>query len=358
MYRIRLLVGVFALFVLRPCLSTADEVQLKTVTLVADRIPLSRALAELKKQTDMSVEDRREPKDDPEIKLHLDKVSFWKAADAIAKAANARLSLYERDGKLALVRGPWRQERISYSGMFRIVLKQLAAVHDFDAEAHYLRATLEIAWEPRFRPLLIETRPRGLVMQDDDNHQFTDDKKGGGLAAPERPSAMTLDLRLPAPPRSARKIKLLRGELTAVGSVRMLEFTFGTVAELKAGEKTSPPAQEGVSARVTKVTVDSERWSVEVALQYPPGGPKFESFQSWVVNNEMYLENAGRRYPNNGGSSETTADSRATVSYHFVDDRTKGLKRGDTSKWTVKYLTPAAIHEVPLVFEFREVTLP
>jgi hypothetical protein len=358
MYRIRLLASVCALLVLGRSLFAAEDVKPKTVTLVTDRVSLSRALAELKKQADMTIEDRREPKNDPEIKLNLDKVSFWQAADAIARAASARLSLYERDGKLALVRGPWRVERVSYSGMFRIVLKQLAAVYDFDAELHYLRATLEIAWEPRFRPLLIETRPRGLVMQDDDNHQFTGDKKGGGLAAPERPNSITLEVRLWAPPRSARRIKLLRGELTAVGSVRMLEFTFGTVAELKAGQKTNAPAQEGVSARVTKVTIDSERWSVEVALQYPRGGPKFESFQSWVVNNEMYLESAGRRYPNNGGSSETIAENHASVSYNFKDDRANGLKRGDPSKWTVKYLTPAAIHEVPLVFEFTDVGLP
>src|SRR5262245_7537323 len=122
MHHARWLMLGWAMLVLRPPVFSAD-LPPKTVTLSLERLPLSKALAELRKQTDMSLEDRRDAGDDPELSLRLKSASFWQAADAIARAANARLSLYERDGKLALVRGPWREERISYSGMFRIVMK-------------------------------------------------------------------------------------------------------------------------------------------------------------------------------------------------------------------------------------------
>src|SRR5262249_12658886 len=75
----------------------AKELTPKTVTLQQAGIPFSQALKELASQTGNSVEDRRREKDESKsLKLDLKNATFWQALDAIAKAADLRVSLTER----------------------------------------------------------------------------------------------------------------------------------------------------------------------------------------------------------------------------------------------------------------------
>src|SRR5262249_48378426 len=136
-------------------------------TLEEKDIPLTSALAELSKQTGNQVEDRRKERDDPRLKLELKKATFWQALDAIAKEADARVSLYERDGKLALVDGPHQALPASYNGLFRVGIKRMDMIHILEPEAHYCNVHLEIAWEPRFQPFMIETQPDALEVKDE-----------------------------------------------------------------------------------------------------------------------------------------------------------------------------------------------
>src|SRR5262249_46591618 len=96
-----------------------QELTPKLFTLQQKDVPLSKALAELAKQTGNQIEDRRQVKDEMPIKLELKNASFWQSLDVIAKAADAGISLYEKDGKIALVDGPYKLMPISYSGLFR-----------------------------------------------------------------------------------------------------------------------------------------------------------------------------------------------------------------------------------------------
>src|ERR1700694_3713233 len=76
-------------------------------TLKAKGIPLSQALHELAKQTDTSVEDRRNDKEnDLKLDLDLTQVTFWQGLDRIAGEAGLRVSLYEKDVQIALRKGP------------------------------------------------------------------------------------------------------------------------------------------------------------------------------------------------------------------------------------------------------------
>ena len=106
-------------------------------------------------------------------------------------------------------------------------------------------------------------------------------------------------------------------------------------------------------------------WRVGLLLEYPADGPKFESFQSFVVRNEIYFEKEKdgvlQRFPYNlnletPGNDES--DNRAFVRYRFGDQPEKNLVLGKISDWKLVYKTPGRIMEVPIPFEFKDLPLP
>jgi hypothetical protein len=339
--------------------NSANTLAPSRVTLRGTTITLSEALARIEKQTGMHVFDRRGANNNPVLNLELSNVTFWQALDQVAARANVRLSFFEADGQLALVKGPPSKAPVCYSGLFRLSLRRLVAVRDLDTDKNTYTASLEIAWEPRFRPLLLDGKPQSLIVEDDKGARLPSEPTGSVLTAVEQPLATVVDVHFPSPPSSAVKIGVLKGELSAIGPTKMLTFTFENLQELAKAPKQQ--VQGGIQVDVTKVTLDPERWTVQVTLRYPAGGAHFESYQSWVVNNEMNLVNAttGLQLPNNSNyNTETLSDTRAVVNYHFVDDRTRKLIRGTKPDlWKVQYRTPAAIVQVPIPFEFKDVPL-
>jgi hypothetical protein len=102
---------------------------------------------------------------------------------------------------------------------------------------------------------------------------------------------------------------------------------------------------------------------VGLLLEYPADGPKFESFQSWLVNNEIYLEKEkdGIKQhfpPNLGYETDDATDTRALIKYRFGDEPDKKLLLGKFSDWRLVYRTPGKIAEIPIPFEFKDIPLP
>jgi hypothetical protein len=153
----------------------------------------------------------------------------------------------------------------------------------------------------------------------------------------------------------------LRGEFSITGAGVMLTFTFGTLAQLEKDAQARQQKQKGVNVKLGKPILADDLWTVEAQIEYPPHGPKFESFQSWIGYNEMFLRqpDGNQRFPNNGGFSvESSSANRAVIRYHFVDKRADNLVRGSAADWQVVYKTPGVLLEVPVPFAFKDVALP
>jgi hypothetical protein len=162
-------------------------------------------------------------------------------------------------------------------------------------------------------------------------------------------------------PRPETKLSLVQGELALVGASRMLTFSFGSLEELQKDGSKRTHTVDGVTVKLKRLQLADDLWTAEMALEYPPDGPKFESFQSWLGNNEIYLKrlNGDGRLPNNAGYSlESSSSNRAVLSYHFKDDKTKGVKRGKPADWQLIYVTPGVISETVVPFSFKDVPLP
>src|SRR5262245_7891638 len=343
----------------------------KLVTIKAEKMRLREALKHLTKQTGIEVEDRRrDSSDDPELKLDLKSVTFWQALDTIAKEADLRVALYQRGGAIALADGPHVRMPVCYDGLFRIAIKRITALYDLETDARAYLATLEVAWEPRLRPLFLESRPQGLTVVDDAKANLHLDDDTGGKLPVSGKIATTVDVRLPAPPRKAARLALLKGSMTLVGSTKVLEFEFDTLAKEKAA-KEPKQTKDGVTVKLSRLDLAADHWTIEVSLEYPEQGPQFESFQSWVVNNECFLKKAVGEgiFPNKDGYSvDSLGSNRAVLSYHFLDGRLKKtvdgkvvnekLIRGKPEDWKLVYRTPGPMAEVGVTFAFKDVPLP
>ncbi len=333
--------------------SAENEIVPKKVT-IQGSFSLDKALAELGKQTGNVVEDRRMNKTEVRLGLDLSDLTFWQALDLIARDSDTRVDIYQKDGMLALVDGPYREQNVSYNGIFRTVARTIVAKLDLDADAANYEATLEVSWEPRFRPFFYETRPDSLVVKDDKMHDLEGAPPSVGRMPVEGRYA-SVEFRLPPVQRSVKRLGLLKGKVALLGPSKWLTFTFD---DLKVAEQT----KEGVSARLSKLSLTPDLWTIDVTLKYPDSGPKFESFESWLVYNEIFLEKKdapNQRFPCNAGyNTGNSSGTKATMTYNFVDDPKAKFTRGKPEDWKVVYKTPGQFVEVPASFEFKDVRLP
>jgi hypothetical protein len=336
-----------------PTADAVKDLQPRAVTIQEKGIPLSKALKLFAEQTGVGV---LPAEDDPKINLSLNKVSFWKALDEIAKEADMRVYPYLREGKLSLMKG-YREVPTSYSGPFRVVLKRVTMTRDLETDAHFGAATVEVAWPPPFQAFLMETQPSNYVVQDDAGTNLNLPRFGKGHAPVFGRNAVTLDsIPLPAPGRGVKNFGLIKGNLSVIGSAKMLSFVFD---EIKKGKEFT---QEGVTAKLDDVDAKpkSDLWAVQVHLKYPPSGVKLESFQvqSWLVGNQAFLVKRNQRLGHaNVESSEAPAD-QALITYRFAEDDDAKVKLGTPAEWKLEYRTPSPVVEVAIPFEFKDVPLP
>jgi hypothetical protein len=339
----------------------------RTATLIGQNISLSRALADLTKQSGIAVPDRRTQRSEPKLTLELDRATFWQAVDAVARQAGAGVSPYQRDGSVALVDGPSRAP-LSYAGIFRSSLKGLVLKRDLETGAHSCTAHLEIAWEPWFRPFFLEVqRYDAEFAPDSKGKTLRVSRKGTGRQDVHGRVAVEVDppLVLPAPERSSPALTSLKGTFTVIGPTRMLTVRFDDLAKAaKDGKPRRQTPEEGITVTLSKLTVvDSDRWEVEMSLAYPAGGPQFESFQSWLLNNKIYLEKGSgasrqRFLPRPADERIVTLSAnRAVIQYYFVEGG-KGPRLGSPGDWALVYETPGRIVEVTASFQFRDLPLP
>jgi hypothetical protein len=277
----------------------------------------------------------------------------------LAAASQSRVDLYAAEGHIILGPRPadWKPAPVSYSGFFRTSVKRITSALDLESGRSQYTAALEVAWEPALLPLYLETSPRDLVVHDDKGRPLPTRSEGRSLAPVDGRLAITLEVPLPAVERGVGRLGLLEGKLAAVAPNKMVRFDFDALDRLAAAVAKGPVRreQDEVVCRVAKVVLEADRWTVQVALDYPPGGVALESFQSAVVYNEMTLQSTDgkRRLSPSDYALERSSPRSAVLSYHF-----RGKDRGKAADWKVVYATPVTLVETPFTFSFKDVALP
>jgi len=326
------------------------------VTIQAKAIRLSEALGLIQKQSGNGITDLREQLGvevtNPAFDLDIQNVPFHEALDRVARLAEVSVNAFTGDGTIGITAGtPAKDPLIQYVGPFRVAFKQFTEVRDLQAGTSAASAQLEVAWEPRLRPMLLALKSDGLAVKDDKDREVKPQammESNEVVLRPENP-AVEMNLNLEAPDRSAVRLSSFRVKADVTLPAGIKTFRFPSLAQENVTLK-----QGDVSATLRNVEIDEQVWKVNVELVYPGNGPAFESYRQGLFNNRIWLQKAdGSRFEHNGGFSNTSSDGgKLGFEYLFVD------APGKPADYQLVYETPSKVVNIPLEFEFKNVPLP
>jgi hypothetical protein len=335
--------------------------QAATITLHAANKPLSEVLAEFTRQSGNKFKDVRrqmgQEAPDPMVTVDFDKTLFWEALDKTLDGANLTIYHFAESDALGIVaRGEKQLPRAghaSYAGPLRLEATQLTAERDLRAglDDSSLKLTLEIAWEPRMRPITLQ-QPLADIKAVDDRGNAIQIVAAGGRQL-ERPvdaagTATEFIIPLVGPPREAHKIASLKGKLRALLPAKIEAFEFTGLKTAKKVEQ----RKAGVTVTLDEVRQNNDAWEVRIRVRFDKSAGALESYRGWIFNNEAYLVGAdGKRIVHSG--FETTKQTQDEVGVAYLFDLPNG-----PDGLTFVYKTPAMLSSVPLRYELKDLPLP
>jgi hypothetical protein len=329
------------------------------ITLDSDSIPLSKALAALSEQSGNKIADYRgrfaQAAGDPKIKVRFDKTPFWQALDQVLDQANLTVYPYADEPGLNIVeRGlgqTLRARNAAYAGPFRFEPVRLEAVQDLrDPKGSILRLTVEVAWEPRLKPISLMQRMVDVVAIDDENKSLKVESEEAEIeVSAEGPrSAAELTLPFALPQRQSKAIARVKGKIKAMIPGRVEEFRFDDLLKAKNVEK----RLAGVTVILEQVRKNNDAWEVFVRARFDDAGDALASHRGWIFRNEAYMEGPDGK-PIAYDTMETTLQTKneVGVSYIFVLDK-------PPADMKFIYKTPGAIIGAAVEYELRDLELP
>jgi len=334
--------------------------QASTISLHADAMPLSKALAEFQKQSDNTIVDYREkfgqPATNPALKLNFDKTPFWQALDQLLDQAGLTVYPFSEQSAINVVAIPpgkkvMRTGSASYRGPFRFEPERIVAKRDFhEGDGGSLQVTLGVAWEPRLKIISLMQRMADLQATDERGKPLPVADGDAQLEVPASGDAPAVKLDLPfrLPPRDVQQIANLKGKLTAMIPGKIETFRFAKLGEAKNVEQRIA----GVTVTLEQVRKNNEVWDVRMRARFDDAGDALASHRTWIFDNEAYLEGPdGKPIP--FSTYETTLQGKNEVGVAYLFDADKPLKG-----LTFVYKTPGTIVSSEFEYELKNINLP
>jgi hypothetical protein len=332
-----------------------------SVTLKADQLPLLEIFSAIEKQTGNHISDHRQqagdekPETQKKTSIEFKNEPFWSAVDQLLDESKLGVYNYAGNDALAIVErepgdGP-RHGAAVYSGPFRLEILEVSAQHNLrKSDRSSLKLQMEVAWEPRLRPIAVSQAATEIEAVDDTGRKLELSQPDSELdvEVPVGTQATELVLPLALPTRDVKKIASLKGKLRALVPGRQVKFEFDDLAH--ATGKTQSIG--GVQVTIDTVRKNNEVWEVHMRLRLDEDNHALESHRGWAFQNLSYLvDKDGKRIESAG--LETTLQSKNEVGVAYFFDQLTTL---DGLAWT--YETPAAIVELPIDYEFKDIRLP
>ena len=334
--------------------------QAATITLHAANKSLSEVLAEFTRQSGNKFKDVRrqmgQEVPDPKVTVDFDKTLFWEALDKTLDQANLTIYHFAESDALGIVaRGEKQLARTghaSYAGPLRLEATQLAAERNLrsDSDGGSLKLTLEIAWEPRMRPITLQQPLADLKAVDDRGNAIPIEAAAGQLERPVDAAGTATEFIIPLanPPREAHQIASLKGKLRALLPAKVEAFEFTSLKTAKKVEQ----RKAGVTVTLDEVRQNNDAWEVRVRVRFDKTAGALESYRGWIFNNEAYLVvTDGKKLTHSGFELTKQTPDEVGVAYLF------DLPNGPDAL-TFVYKTPAMLNSVPLSYELKDLPLP
>jgi hypothetical protein len=322
-------------------------------------MPLLEALAALEKQSGNTVADFRarfnQAATNPAVRVDFQDVPFWKALDQLLDQAG--LTVYNfsgQEGALAIVsRGGGernRADRATYSGLFRFEGVSLIARRDLrDPRGDSLRLAVEVAWEPRISPIVLQMPLDSIQAVDENGRALAIEAVRTQLEIPAETGIPAAEIQIPLklPDRQTRQIASLEGRLSALVPGRVQEFVFDDPRNAKSVEQ----AVAGVTVTLEQVRKNLDLFEARVRVRFDRAGVALESHRNWVYKNEAYLlDPEGQRVDHDGMQATLQREDEVGVAYLFDRENLDGCK--------FVYRTPVVIVAMPVAYRLEEIPLP
>ncbi|MGV3609085.1 MAG: hypothetical protein ACO1RA_21950 [Planctomycetaceae bacterium] len=294
----------------------------------------------------------------PTIKVTLDKVPFWEALDTVLDHAEMTVTPYVEDesGLAYSARGEDGVSRLGkgyYSGVFRLEPVRVVSSRDLrNTNARTLKITLDVEWEPRMRPVVLQLPLADLSAKDEKGELMVIDGSEGNLEIPVegKNSGVEIELPLGLPSRDIKQVGKLKGKMTAVVLGRVESFEFTDLEKAKGVDQ----ERGGVIVTLDRCRRNDELFDAEVRVKFGEASKALESHRGWIYNNECYLlDPKGNMIENAGLEANLLDDSEVGLSYKFDLGDVKSL-----AGYRFVYKTPADILNVPVEFELQGIDLP
>jgi hypothetical protein len=330
------------------------------VTLRAEATPLPEVLAALEEQSGNRIIAQRAtagyPVANPPLTIQLDKVPFWQALDRVLDQAGLDVYPYGDERAICLRARPEgelpRTGTACYSGPFRFQPLQVHAVRNLRiADSHWLTLHLQVAYEPRVRPIYIRQRLAELVAVDDLGNVLSDAASPAGIEAALDGTSIAAELVLPLrpPPRQAQCLESLRGKLEVLLLGRPETFRFDNLLTAKNLEKRIA----GATVTLEHVRREGDHWQVRMRVRFDQPHDALASHRGWIFKNEVYLEGnlKGQIRPERDYEITRQTPSEVGIAYFFALDE-------PPEKLTFVYKTPCLILAKTFPYELKGIKLP
>lgn len=290
------------------------------------------------------------------VTLEIEDEEFWPALDKILDAAKMTTYPFSGEDSLAVIereKGALpRAEGASYAGPFRIQAVNVVARRNLRSpEQQGTRVELEVAWEPRLRPIALSQPVESLAITADDGSPVALANTQAVLNVEVQPGSHATEFTIPLelPPRSVSKLASFKGKMSALVPGRLIEFKFDEL------EKPKSTSQErgGVEVTLKGLRKNQELWEVHMRLKVNSAETGLESHRGWVFSNLTYLLNKQGELIDHAGF-ETTMQSETEVGLAYFFD----LPNDEIGDYTWVYRTPAAIVRMPVEYELKDIPLP
>lgn len=345
----------------------AEQMQTGSTITLSGTLSLDDVRAEIEKQTGNKIADYRQKLGQNvtnlQLKLDIKDAPFWPALDAVLDSAQLGIYPFSGDDGVAIAgRSPSelpRRDRGAYSGPLRIEATRLVSErHPGTSDSAALAVSLEIAWEPRLKPISFEQPLAQIQAVDDQGEElFVErpaqrEERSLQVSATGGGTAVEMMIPFSAPPRSSAKIASLKGTLTALIAGKTEAFKFEKLSDAaKAGFKPLPQRIADATVVLDGVRKNNDIWEVAIRVRYATGGKTLAGNRGWMLQNDAYLTGAdGQRIDKAGSHSSAVGEDEFGVSYQFDVPDVDGC--------TFVYKTPSSIQSVPLEYELKNLPLP
>ena len=334
------------------------------VTLDADNMPLAEVLAAIETQTGNRLSDHRvqfgQDAEAVRVTLKIDDAPFWFAVDQVLDATGLDVYSFAGDDALALVGrddGARSRHGPGYlSGPCRFEVSEVPAIRDLRSpDDHALNVGLDVAWEPRLRPIALSQPLKDVAAIGDNGRPLTVKSQRPVLdvEVPAGNQATMFVLPLNLPSRNVKTITQINGKMTALVPGRRVVFRFADLEAMTAADaKSLTQSRGGVHVTLAAVRKSGAIWEVHMRLRLDDANAALESHRGWVFQNVTYMIDGDGNEIEHAGF-ETTRQTESEVGCAYLFDVPEEI-----ANYTWVYETPAAIVEFPVEYELRDIPLP